>query len=83
MFKRTLTAAAAVLIGAGTSIGTAAPASACVWDLAWFFLHQCHAPPAAPAPEGPSPPLAPLVACDRTHCGPDVPIPCYGPGSPC
>jgi len=53
MFKRALTAAAAALIGAGTSIGTAAPASAFVWDLAWFFLHQCHAPPAAPAPEGP------------------------------
>jgi hypothetical protein len=25
----------------------------------------------------------PLIACDRTHCGPDVPIPCSGPGSPC
>jgi len=25
----------------------------------------------------------PMIACDETHCGPDVPIPCYGPGSPC
>jgi hypothetical protein len=77
--------AAAALIGASatlTPITLAAPAQACVWDAAWFFLHQCNEPPppANPAPAGPP---APLIACDETHCGPDVPIPCYGPGSPC
>jgi len=84
MFKRKLAiAAVTALIDTGAAIGTAASASACVWDAAWFFLHQCHAPPPAPVSEGPAPPPEPLVACDRTHCGPDVPIPCYGPGYPC
>lgn len=80
--KKLLTSAAIAAVVTGGALAGAAPASACVWDAAWFFLGQCHDPPAAPAPPPPGPP-APLIACDETHCGPDVPIPCYGPGSPC
>ncbi|KAA0077242.1 hypothetical protein CIW52_32190 [Mycolicibacterium sp. P9-64] len=35
-------------------------------------------------PEGARPaPPPPLIACDRTHCGPDVVVPCSGRGAPC
>ncbi|EHB48676.1 hypothetical protein MycrhDRAFT_5517 [Mycolicibacterium rhodesiae JS60] len=42
-----------------------------------------------PAGSQPAPPPAPqpMVACDRINgaivCGPDIPIPCSGPGAPC
>lgn len=75
--------AAVALVGGAAIVGpvaVAAPANACVWDAAWFFFHQCNP---SPPPQGPPQPPQPMIACDETHCGPDVPIPCSGPGTPC
>jgi hypothetical protein len=43
--------ALAVVVAGGTVLApvvTAPAAQACVWDAAWFFLHQCNNPPAPP-----------------------------------
>jgi hypothetical protein len=49
---RRVIAAAAVMAGSAAlwiaPVVSAPPAQACVWDAAWFFLHQCNEPPAAP-----------------------------------
>ena len=74
------TAGVSAILGVGSLLAGSGTAQACVWDPSWFFLHTCNNPPAEPAPPGPP---APMIACDETHCGPDVPIPCSGPGAPC
>lgn len=85
--KKKMMAAAALMAGSAAlwivPVASAPAAQACVWDASWFFLHTCSAPPEPQGPPPPAQPPGPLVACDETHCGPDVPVPCSGPGAPC
>lgn len=74
MTRRTMKAkrmAVVAFLGAAatlTPISLAAPAQACVWDAAWFFLHQCNSPPPPDEPAGPPPP-DPQIACDNIGPG--------------